>query len=289
MAMLESLGILDDALSKRLFQMRLPKWLTWIYSVPACFFGIPALIGGPLLALAGSSVQEEAPIFWSAWGVTLLLGYIVLFYSVMGKVEAAKNSTDRDEAMRAAYVVFDFQFHITASTMLLAYKIFRPAVQGIQFFAFSTLFTQIFIVVLKRGACRTRPCMRPFPAPLPVRSPPLSAFVSSTKHAKESFPSGDAAEAVIFAATLYRHGRPLWLCISIVLLSASGRVYFHAHHLGDVIAGVSIAGIGCAVTSLLVTAELDWWVLPVTLAAFIGLEKVIRKLSAHRHKKGKGA
>mmetsp|Transcript_83569 Transcript_83569/g.162537 ORF Transcript_83569/g.162537 Transcript_83569/m.162537 type:complete len:286 (+) Transcript_83569:92-949(+) len=275
----------DDMLSMFLFRLRLPDFVTWIYAIPACFFGIPAVIGGPLLCFAGSSVQEEVPFLWNAWGGSLLIGYVVLFYHLVSKMAASKDSTERDEARRRAVVLFDFQMPLTFFSMVLAYKFFPPAVIGMQYFAFSSLLTQILIVVVKRGACRTRPCIRSFSPSLPVRCAPLSLFVSSSKYAMESFPSGDAAEAVVFAATLFRYSRPLWLCVAVVLLSASGRVFFHAHHFGDVFAGIIIATITCTATSLLLTTELEWWVLVAAVGAFVGSEKTIRAVSAHWHDK----
>jgi len=59
---------------------------------------------------------------------------------------------------------------------------------------------------------------------------------SSTSHA--SFPSGDAAGAASIMAVAY-FVRPslLLLWVGIALVAAFGRVYFHAHHLFDVIMG----------------------------------------------------
>ena len=55
MSWLSKLRRLDDAISEPFFRAQLPAWATWIYAYPACFFGIPGVIGGPLQALAGAS------------------------------------------------------------------------------------------------------------------------------------------------------------------------------------------------------------------------------------------
>ena len=57
--------------------------------------------------------------------------------------------------------------------------------------------------------------------------------METAKYATESFPSGDSAQSTIFVASLLRAGfGRKWLVL--VLASATGRVFFHAHHVLDV-------------------------------------------------------
>ena len=62
----------------------------------------------------------------------------------------------------------------------------------------------------------------------------------STRH--EAFPSGDVASAAAFSATLVLlgGGPGMW---AFTVLSALGRIYFHAHHLLDVMVGCLVGAI----------------------------------------------
>jgi membrane-associated phospholipid phosphatase len=102
--------------------------------------------------------------------------------------------------------------------------------------------------------------MRDLPHPLPRRSVPLSVFVSDVKHSVESFPSGDAAQSMIFFATLLAMGMSFYWVI-LVVLSSTGRVFFHAHHVFDVVAGMLIAITGCSAVISVFKEPIHWFVL----------------------------
>jgi hypothetical protein len=56
--------------------------------------------------------------------------------------------------------------------------------------------------------------------------------------AEESFPSGDAAGAAAFSASLvFAAGVPVVVAALLALCTMHGRVYLWAHHLSDVVAG----------------------------------------------------
>ena len=53
-----------------------------------------------------------------------------------------------------------------------------------------------------------------------------------------SFPSGDACGATVYSTTLYLLGsRNPFVFAAPVVLSSYGRIYFHCHHLSDVLVG----------------------------------------------------
>ena len=297
-----ALAKLDDALSAPLFWGCLPHPVVeWLYAYPACFFGIPGVIGGPLLALAGSCIGGQ-PGLWKAWSCLLVVIYVVSFRISLGNVATAQQQLRdakgrRDDAgeihrlekyvdahVKGAMATFSFYKAIPCITFAIAYRIFPKCIGSIQYFAFATLGTQIIILVVKRRAARRRPCARTdFPRVLPTRFAPLSSFISTGKYMDESFPSGDAAEAVVFAATLLRAGWTFHLPLFLVFLSATGRVYFHAHHVLDVTFGSIVAAVSCYFISNWLTEELDWYIPLVCVGLFIGLERGIRKFTSHLH------
>ena len=63
------------------------------------------------------------------------------------------------------------------------------------------------------------------------------------RSARASFPSGDSAGAAAMAVScMLVTGRWQWALLAV--LSAGGRMFFHAHHLMDVVAGCAV-GAGC--------------------------------------------
>lgn len=60
----------------------------------------------------------------------------------------------------------------------------------------------------------------------------------------ESMPSGDAAQSASLCLGAWLLGAPAELCVVPALLSATGRVYFGCHFVGDVVAG-AVQGAAC--------------------------------------------
>ena len=122
--------------------------------------------------------------------------------------------------------------------------------------------TQILIEVLKTLAGRARPavCLEQRLEAVPRALPQLQVLMRSARTSHASFPSGDAAGGMLFAFAGYAlaapgatiavaptsmmgpialRGSAAWGVIA--LLCSYGRVFFHAHHVGDVTGGAAIA------------------------------------------------
>ena len=90
--LLQRLADFDDVLSMPLFRVSLPDMITWAYAYPACFFGIPGVIGGPLLALAGSVGPASTSLIWKLWVGSLVVIYAVSFRVKVGRVAASERN-----------------------------------------------------------------------------------------------------------------------------------------------------------------------------------------------------
>jgi membrane-associated phospholipid phosphatase len=211
----------------------------------------------------------------------LVVAYLVAFRIVVGGVAYSAHDK-RLQAQITAQKALDFYSAIPALTFSVAYCHHSPGIVSMQYFALSTLWTQSIVLVIKRLACRQRPCLRNFSPPLPERTVPLAIFVKHSKYARESFPSGDAAQAMVFVASMWRVGfSPLWL--GLVVLSGAGRVFFHAHHVLDVLAGISIAIFGSLCVHSWAAREVAWYVMAAAVVAFVVFEKVVRRLTSRLH------
>jgi len=219
---------------------------------------MPGFIGGPLLCLVGIA-NPQVSNYWRIWTFILVASYTAAFYIVLPEVAGATDIQIARAAQSRAIKIFDFYGIIPVGSFALAYRS-QPGIRtlrcfiftlshartyssigsigSLQYYTLCTLFAQTLVLMLKRGAARPRPCIRGLG--LPLRVVPLSRFVDSAKYATESFPSGDSAQAMVFVATLLRvgYGRK-WLVL--VVASAAGRVFFHAHHVLDVVGKFSLS------------------------------------------------
>ena len=114
----------------------------------------------------------------------------------------------------------------------------------------SYLLTQLVVLFLKLVCRRLRPALaRPSSHASLRRLLPSITFVGKKGYMVfESFPSGDAAGATVFAIVLSDLlGGPWWPYL-LAVGSAFGRIYFFAHHIGDVAVGAALAAavtVGC--------------------------------------------
>ena len=122
-------------------------------------------------------------------------------------------------------------------------------VRAATFFLCAWVVAQVVGFVLKISAARLRPHASPLTAPrlatVPRAFPELQQMLKVGESAVESFPSGDTIGATVFATQLrLMHGCSAPVAVSVALLTAFCRMYFHAHHFADVVVGL-LVGWGC--------------------------------------------
>ena len=226
-------------------------------SVPGHWFGAPPLALATMPIVSGAiGAQSNAMATLSA---VVVGGSLYLWFSTLNKLRDGGNmGRIYMPGGSSRYALFLLLPHI-ALLLCRACGGGRAAVPAAAFAQIAWLLTQALIAVLKIGAGRCRPVAcealagRLAGGRVRRRFPQLQDFLRSPTVACESFPSGDAAgasswaAAAIVMATHGAAGAPVlgWLGPSCAFGSAFGRVYFHAHHILDVLVG---AVLGASVT-----------------------------------------
>ena len=255
-----------------------------VYSVPANFFGlVPSLAIGPLW-IALLTLQNDDSIHESTYyqqehykivllqGITILLtifylGAWVLFqkgYMSLKKVMA-----------RGLLYLVSILFNIT----LLSYTLLRSTSEDPDALATKRAFSHaiyilflwplsiLVIVILKELSERTRPVVFDMSKEnkdrwIDQKSFPTICYFLAKAQANESFPSGDATSAAIYAIVLMNiHPNYTLSAWCLLLLACSGRMYFLAHHFFDVLVGSLVAvGIHRVVSFMgLGIYDMEWW------------------------------
>jgi len=164
-------------------------------------------------------------IFIAIWGV------IFYRYLLTGHVEKA-------------YLI---NKHLMFPSLLLPVifgKYFSPrGYKAATFFICSWFVAQSVSSGLKTVFSRIRPTVAPSTAEKVGRVnrafPSYRTMLSLGESVFESFPSGDSVGAACFSCVLFILRAPTWT-VWICVLTAFCRMYFHAHHLLDVAAGLSV-------------------------------------------------
>lgn len=266
----------DKAISGYLFRLSLPTIVEAVYSVPANFFGlVPSLAIGPLwIALLA---LEDDVLEWQNEKVLLLKSTTVLLTAVLviawALFQNGSMPLTKIMARKHFYLVsIFFNIGLLSYTLLglpsddlyaaSSKKAFSHAIYLLFLWPPSIL----VIVILKEYSQRPRPilvCKANDKDPwLTKKSFPNICHFLAKAQAMESFPSGDATSAAIFAIVLTnlspRYTTPatcLWL------LACTGRMYFLAHHFLDVVVGSLLAGVIHVVASALGLGiyDMQWW------------------------------
>ena len=169
---------------------------------------------------------------------------------------------------------------ILSNIILLSYTLQRSALEDPNSIATKRAFSHgiyilflwplsiLVIVILKELSERTRPVVVDMSKEsnkdrwINQKSFPTICYFLAKAQANESFPSGDATSAAIFAIVLLNiHPNYTLSAWSLLLLASSGRMYFLAHHFFDVLVGSLVAvGIHRVVSfGGLGIYDMEWW------------------------------
>lgn len=299
----ETLNTIDEALSKPVFFLGLPKYMELVFSIPANLFGTTAcLVLGPswiaLLALTQTEAHDcyfSHPFSNNIFKILLLrlvaylasLVYAVswaYFYQLKGEVKLGLGLFWNKNLYALAYpwsvlvmgaTVYglvpdhDDGFCTTGagSSTAIASAALYPLVMWPP-----VVFGMDF---LKSWTGRHRPAKKDMERRNSVAASrkafPMQTRILATYDGTKSFPSGDVAMAAMTAIPVWELGMHK-IAVAMVVSSALGRMYVLAHHLSDVTAGFALA-VAVHRGFLLVGYEgmkaTSWWHPLVAIAGFI--------------------
>ena len=258
-----ALDLLDKRLSKALFRLQLGWFLEAWLSIPGCFFGMPAfhvvapsLVAGALGGWRDASAQSLVVLAATA---ALLVAFWLYAQSSTAHMKKAK-LLYLPPALIASPILGMLLVHAVAAA--------DASAKGAAAFYLLVWNASIApVITAKALAGRRRPvaCDAAHIGSDVVQaagSKALSNICTMLRSGdpNAAFPSGDVAGAVAFAYPLWRGcvassaalSAPVLRATAVlcVLLSATGRMYWQAHHLLDVTCGGLISLVTCVALDL---------------------------------------
>eukprot|EP00299_Pterocystis_sp_00344_P010962 c5038_g1_i1.p1 GENE.c5038_g1_i1~~c5038_g1_i1.p1 ORF type:complete len:272 (+),score=12.60 c5038_g1_i1:39-854(+) len=240
----------DESLSRFVFDLKFGI-LDLLLMIPGCWFGMLTFVC-TLWALVIASLVLQSHEF-NVFVIIPLFGLCLLLWC--GSLVSR---------FKLKYLIGPVSI-LTVPFPFIVLKSFeshpRYAQTHTQVIAFSTIVAVdlAILLLLKTLIPRTRPmCALKDHLDLSRRHPLLRHYIKSVglRSETESFPSGDACIAASFCLTAFSCTNIGWIWM-FALFAMFGRVYFWAHHLGDVIVG-AVIGVAVAAVILLLVPHTMW-------------------------------
>jgi len=233
---------IDKCISRPLQQLSLPVPLEFGFTLPSVWFGCPLYAVGvvPLLVSATAPGQQRGFLYGAvvptaAAGFALWCKFcresfltrkgIWQAYSTIGKVWLLCLP---NAAMGISKLVGNEHGTRAMSNYLSAW-----------------FCTQLLVEALKGMAWRLRPKAVDAEELAQVQRAfgEIGNLTSLPSQRNSSFPSGDAAGGACFAMAIQSAAPQLWgTALAAAFLSGAGRIYFHCHHVLDVLVGQCFGG-----------------------------------------------
>jgi membrane-associated phospholipid phosphatase len=258
--LLNQLDALDKYVSRPFFLARLPAVVEYALSIPGNCFGVPlfALFVAPNLTAMYFSETPPLSTWWHLIVWSLVLAVLVLWVFVL-KGNRLAIKTFYGPMLGAIAPVFGIAL-LSLMPDILA--------RQVGFFQLTAWCVSVIpVALLKPSAARGRPACQEDCGTVKaaMNAKHLAILPRLFQHdSQASFPSGDAAGAmaVMYSVGRCGGGNSLAIALICVTLSATGRMYWQAHHLGDVVVGVGLALLCCWLLEQLVQTDgcrAEWW------------------------------
>lgn len=227
---------LDKKLSMNVFSLSFGPVPETLLSIPGTWFGLPvsAFIMSNFLTLyIQAKHQLPGSVIFSAVSVVCMgaWGGVFLRYWLSGHVEQAYK-------LNKYWTVPSIVLPTVMGRLLMP-----ESYHAATFFISAWMISQSLSSTFKTAFCRTRPTVAESTTKkimgIKRAYPSYRAMLSIGESVFESFPSGDSVGAACFSATLYYLRAPFWT-VGVCFLTAFCRMYFQAHHLLDVSAGLTL-------------------------------------------------
>lgn len=279
-----TLDRLDKCLSRPFFRLSLPWPIEVGLTMPGSWFGCPLYSLGFVPVALGALLQDSKRTIHASVPITLASSGLagIGFVGVGYWCKLCRDSLQTGKGITTAYTLLSHKWLLLMPNMIMfaLSKLGNEAGARVAAHYMSGWFcSQLVIEVCKGLAWRLRPAivMKDELADVPRAITELTMVVSQPSQANLSFPSGDAAGGAVFAAALYTAAPQLQgQAIAIAGICALGRMYFHCHHLLDVVVGQCI---GAGATILLSRCtKPSWGVMVIAQLFMFGLWKPVQKL-----------
>mmetsp|Transcript_15891 Transcript_15891/g.25827 ORF Transcript_15891/g.25827 Transcript_15891/m.25827 type:complete len:319 (+) Transcript_15891:58-1014(+) len=256
---------LDKRISRPLFHTSLPIGAELFLSIPSMWFGCIPFALGIVPVVIVIMVSDEQPVIVRVLAKTTLIIHCLWWARITG--ESTRDGSGFAKAYNAPSHVMRWAPHA-----VMAFAMFgdQVGVQAVALYYCSWFLTQLCCETVKIYFQRARPAVA-LASELDAVGralPEVAALVRKPSQAYMAFPSSDAAGSAVFAvslvasATSYVTREAIVLAVIAVLLVGFGRVYFHAHHVLDIIGGYLI-GSACTAFVIFATHPGCSWVIVV--------------------------
>ena len=274
---------LDESISRPMFRLGLPKWIEFVFSIPANLFGTTACLTiGPLWIAIAAIFMSQHQYFesYNERRILLLLyltSAVTILYVIAWGVFQLRDQrigqklfwNSRLYALATPWSVGILAFFVLglkvdssdAIDVLSPKEIFSIAIYPL------VLWPPVLILMTegKNLTRRSRPAKKDIERPdsehwIQRKKFPATSQFLAKYNGDQSFPSGDVAMAVLIAVPLWNIGYKT-IAVAITLLSALGRMYTLAHHLSDVISGflLTLGVHGVAIALGYGMHQVEWW------------------------------
>lgn len=273
----------DEAASRPLFELSLPRFVETVFTVPACFFGLtPSVVLGPIvLGVVGADTTTGIQ---SDGKIDVLKSIIVTFSSVFLLAWTLFLRGNRSVLPSFLGKKVLYALAVPWSVGVLSWGVdsgdgesdahnqtFSLAIYSLWLWSWAVL----AVLILKKWSMRPRPCLK-YSRAFIQETKFFSAIpiMLSNTQGDESFPSGDATTAAAIAIPLalidsttqlkllgWSITSTMFAAYMVVFLACSGRVYFLAHHVMDVVVGALIPYLMHLVSTFigLGVYNMQWW------------------------------
>jgi len=268
-----TLDRLDKSFSRPFFHCVLPTSFELLLTIPAGWFGCPAYAMG-LMPLVMAATARQTSRFRA-----LLAGMVALSGGAWFKL--CYDSCTQGSGLIKAFTFLSFGrvMVLPHGAMALLSLGSSEGLSAAALYTSSWFAAQLLAEAFKSLSWRKRPLMALQSELESVQRavPDFKSLVKHSSQANASFPSGDAAGSAVFCSALVLTTGSYHVPASVLLLlTAVGRMYFHCHHLFDVLAG-SALGLGVTLT-LSRAGRLGWSHVLLLQLCLAGLWKPVQRL-----------
>ncbi len=252
--MMRALDAVDKAMSRPVFRLVLPAAVEYALSPVWVFHGCPVtalalcpwvIVGASRFGARGSDRANRGDLAWSACGMIVLSAFLFVW---VGLVRARSTNAMYMRERKGLMVALILSSVIAAMIFDATFDGSRLAL--VSFYLCAWFTAEAVVVALKVLAGRQRPgvALANELSSVPRALPALTYLHAGGETAVQSFPSGDATGAAVFATCLVLSaGTSERSACCYAVLVAFGRMYLWAHHLADVTAGCLIGALCTAV------------------------------------------